>query len=180
MAQVPSDLYGYASQASSLTGLSTKVILAQWISENGWGVPSSNNFGNIRGASGAFNTYSSPAEGVTAYANFLKDNSNYVPVLATAGKSDAEQLAAIIASPWDEGHYANGLLTNVYNSIEGISAGAGGGGTGGGTGSTGTWSGSVAVSDSTSLKLFFTVLGGALVIMGLKVLTDVPITIEGE
>ena len=53
------------------------------------------------------------------------------------------------------------------------------GGSSGGSSSGGSSSGSVKANDSVSLKLFFTVLGGALVIMGLKVLTDVPIVIQG-
>ena len=181
MAYVPSDLAGYADQASSLTGLSTKVILAQWIAENGWATPKSYNFGNIM-VPGTQTTvkYSSGVEGAIGYADFLKNNSNYAGVLATVGQSDQAQMAAIVASPWDAGHYANGLLTAVYNSIEGISAGTGSGGSGGDSGGgSGGGSSKIKTSDSTSLKLFFTVLGGAMVILGLKILTDVPIQIGG-
>jgi len=175
MATVPSDLAGYAAQASGLTGLDTNVILAQWISENGWSVPATNNFGNIMVAgTNTLMTYSTPQAGVTAYANFLKDNSNYAGVLATAGQSPQAQLSAIASSPWDAGNYQGGtLLTSVYNSLTGASVST--------TPTTSsTTAGSTTVtSDTMVAKIFFIVLGGALLLMGFKVVTDVPIVMGG-
>jgi len=120
MATIPADLSLYATQASKQTGLNPLVILTQWIAENGWKVPKGYNFGNIMkpGGNHILETYATPEAGVTAYANFLKNNSNYKGILATAGKSDAVQLNAIIASPWEETHYNNGKnLIPVYNTV---------------------------------------------------------------
>jgi len=124
VATIPFELSNYATQASSLTGLNKSVILAQWISENGWKVPTGYNFGNImKPGTHTLETYSSGSAGVQAYANFLKNNSNYNGVMATAGSTPESQLKAIVASPWDAGHYGGdgSLLTNVYNSVTGAS-----------------------------------------------------------
>lgn len=119
-AVIPSDLAGYAAQAAQLTGLDSSVILSQWISENGWKVPGGYNFGNIMvPGTHTLKSYGSGSEGVQAYADFLKNNSNYVGVLETAGKTPEAQLRAIYTSPWDEGHYGGdgSRLVNVYNSV---------------------------------------------------------------
>lgn len=120
MSQVPYSLNQYAQQASSQTGLNPLVILSQWIAENGWTVPKNNNFGNIMvPGTHTLETYSTPAAGVQAYVNFLKQNSNYKGILATAGQPAQTQLYAIVSSPWDAGHYGgNGQnLFNVYNQV---------------------------------------------------------------
>jgi len=126
MYTIPSDLQTYANQAAGLTGLDPTVILAQWISENGWSTPSGYNFGNIMGSDGKPVVYSTPLAGVQAYADFLKQP-NYTGVMATAGKDPQTQMAAIINSPWDAGHYQNGqLLMSVWSDLTGTSVVSGG------------------------------------------------------
>lgn len=124
MAIIPNDLNNYASQASALTGLNPLVILSQWISENGWKVPTGYNFGNIM-SNGKPVVYANPEAGVSAYANLINTGSYYSGIRATVGKDAATQIGAIAASPWDAGHYGgNGsLLTNVYNTVSGSSIG---------------------------------------------------------
>lgn len=122
MPTIPADLENYASQAASLTGLDKNVILAQWISENGWATPAGYNFGNIM-SNGKPAIYSSPSAGVAAYANLINTGSYYSGVRASVGQDAQTQIQAIASSPWDAGHYGgNGsILANVYNSIMGAS-----------------------------------------------------------
>lgn len=170
MASIPGDLAGAASQASSLTGLNSNVILAQWIAENGYTVPKNNNFGNIMiPGTNTVQTYPTIAAGVAAYANFLKNNSNYAGIMSSAGGTPTNQLAAIIASPWDEGHYGGdgSNLTNVYNSITGGSVPVLGTGAATYTNGSATIPGTGTTSSSLTLKIFYLAIGGVLVAFGL-------------
>jgi hypothetical protein len=125
MATIPNDLNFYAIQAASQTGLDYKVILSQWIAENGWTTPKNFNFGNIMvPGTHTVETYSNGLAGVDAYVKFLQQ-SNYKGIMATAGGTPTAQMAAIVASPWDAGHYGGdgSSLVNVYNSVAGASLG---------------------------------------------------------
>lgn len=152
MTTVPAELDYYAQEASSATGLSKKVIEAQWIAENGWNVPQGYNFTNIRydsnysnsgfykgvvghPAQGQFVQYDNGDDGVGAYDLFL-DQPNYAGVRMASSGTDSQQMEAIARSPWDEGHYTasdpalgkwsgvyGGKLFAVYDSIDGVSSG---------------------------------------------------------
>jgi hypothetical protein len=181
MATIPSDLDQLATEASMLTGLDKNVILAQWVSENGWTVPTSNNFGNIRFASdannalwdgvvgtpnnGEFVKYQTPLDGVKAYATLINTDRNYTVIRASRGKSVSEQLQSIVLSPWDAGHYNGGsTLTDVYNSITHASIAPGGS-----TGKTGfSWTDPVG----SLTTLFWMILGLALILLGIYVMTN--------
>lgn len=190
MPSIPADLAGYAAQAASLTGLDKNVVLSQWISENGWTAPASNNFGNIRynpGANSAlwagivgnpqpgdFVTYQSPEAGLKAYAALINTDPNYTGIRASVGLPAKNQLDAIIFSPWDSGHYNGGkLLTGVYNSVTGANITPVAATPNTAPNPAGT------AQDSTLARAFFIILGGGLVLLGVKVMTDVPIIVGG-
>jgi hypothetical protein len=119
-----SQLVQDAQTAAQYTGVDANVILAQMVAENGWDVPSTNNFGNIeyyggQGQTGYFTgsngqkfaTYDTPDAGLAAYVNLI--NGNYGQI--AQAKGDTAQLQALQASPWDANHYAN--IDGVYNSV---------------------------------------------------------------
>lgn len=101
----------YADQAAAGTGLSAELFLAQWAIETGYASSFAGwyNLGNISrgGASNGFVSYTSYAQFVNAEILLLHDIP-YEGVLASAGKSIADQCKALGASPWDAGHYDNG------------------------------------------------------------------------
>ncbi|MHB1865553.1 MAG: hypothetical protein ACYCPS_05365 [Candidatus Saccharimonadales bacterium] len=137
-ATIPVDPYvlQLAQMASVICGLDTNVILAQWQAEQGvasvsdW--PGNNPAGMTagtsqadalaNGTSGGFLTFPTPAAGATAYADFYKYGSAYVDVRTAIPQGPVAQLLAIIASPWDGGHYHAGTsLIGAYNGITGQS-----------------------------------------------------------
>ena len=101
----------YADQVAAGTGLSAGLFLAQWAVETAYAsaFAGSYNLGNITrgGASNGFVNYGSYAQFVNAQILLLHDVP-YEGVLASAGKSLAEQCVALGSSPWDAGHYNNG------------------------------------------------------------------------
>jgi len=135
--QVDSYVMQLAQMASQICGLDVNVILAQWQCEEGissanW--PSNNPAGITPGnpnvdklATGVnaagFLIFPTPAAGAQAYALLIKTDPNYAGIRAAiqTGNPIAE-IQAIVASPWDSGHYMesgyNHLLT-AYNEITG-------------------------------------------------------------
>lgn len=108
--------YRFTAQEVSLgTGIDPMVLLAQWANETAWGsVVVGNNLGNIRCSPTTFCRYASLDEFARAcVATF--HNGFYSAVLAA--KTAADQLAAIVASPWDAGHYG-GTLAPYYTPLE--------------------------------------------------------------
>jgi hypothetical protein len=97
------------------TGIDNVVLLAQWANETAWGtVVVGNNLGNIRCSPTTFCRYATLDDFVTAcIATF--HNGYYNSVLA-ATTAEA-QLAALVASPWDSGHYG-GTLHPFYDPLE--------------------------------------------------------------
>lgn len=97
-----------AQTVSAGTGIDPYVLLAQWALETGWGESFAGqyNLGNIRSASGPFLNFASLAD-FAFVAIETWHNGFYLGVLASAGQSAADQIAAIGASPWDAGHYGS-------------------------------------------------------------------------
>src|SRR6267143_4017112 len=96
------------------TGIDNVVLLAQWANETAWGtVVVGNNLGNIRCSPTTFCRYATLDDFATAcIATF--HNGYYNAVLA-ATTAEA-QLAALVASPWDSGHYG-GTLHPFYDPL---------------------------------------------------------------
>ncbi len=118
-------------------GLDVNVILAQWQVEEGVGSanwPGNNPAGITPGnsavdalgtgatTSGGFVVFPTPAAGAQAYATMYNTDSNYANVRsAIQSQSPANELNAIIQSPWDAGHYSDGVsLYTAYNEITGL------------------------------------------------------------
>lgn len=125
-----------AQMAANLCGLDVHVILAQWQVEEGissanWpgnnpagitpGNPAVDRLSTGARTSGGFLVFPTPAAGAQAYATLYNTDPNYAGVRAAikTGNPIAE-LNAIIQSPWDAGHYDNGVsLYAAYNAIVG-------------------------------------------------------------
>lgn len=125
-----------AQMASDLCGLDRNVILAQWQVEEGVGSanwPGYNPAGITPGngavdalgtgalTSGGFVVFPTPAAGAKGYATLYNTDSSYGAVRAAIKTGNpTNQLNAIIQSPWDAGHYQNGVsLYAAYSSITG-------------------------------------------------------------
>ena len=118
-----------AQYAASQTGINPNVVLTQFVQENGYTPPSTNNFGNISyfggpGQKGYFTssggtkiaTYATPQAGLNAYDTLM--NTQYAQV-AKAG-SPAAELTALQNSPYDAAHYPS--IFNTYKSVTGQTA----------------------------------------------------------
>ena len=112
-----------AQEVHASTGIDPVCLLAQWANETAWGsawAGAPNNLGNIRCSPTSFCQYSTLNEFATA-ASVVWHQSDFIntqyphgfePFRATAAASDpAGALQAIIASPWDAGHYGGSLAT---------------------------------------------------------------------
>lgn len=121
--QIPAWEVKLAQQAAAQTGLDPTVILAQWIAENGWQWPASNNPGNITYYGGPgqvgyfvakngqrFAKYATPQAGVSAYIQLM--NSQYPQVEQSGAQAE---IKALQQSAWDAGHYPQ--LPAVYQSV---------------------------------------------------------------
>lgn len=112
----------FASALAAATGLSPTVTAAWVRAENNGGGP--NNWLNVSAGSGGkgysgvaeiagkgqFAGFSSPASALTETAYWINQMSNYAGIKSAAGGSPQSQIDAIMASPWDAGHYSNGSL----------------------------------------------------------------------
>jgi hypothetical protein len=113
------------------------VILAQWDIEEGVGSanwPGNNPAGITPGngavdalgtgatTSGGFVVFPTPAAGAQAYATLYNTDPNYAGVRAAIKTgSPTNELNAIIQSPWDAGHYNDGVsLYAAYSSVKGV------------------------------------------------------------
>jgi hypothetical protein len=104
-----------ANLVSAGTGIDPLVLLAQWANETAWGsVVVGNNLGNIRCSPTNFCQYTTLRDFIDACIACWH-NGYYGAVLAAVGP--AAQLAAIVASPWDSGHYG-GSLQPFYSQLE--------------------------------------------------------------
>lgn len=127
-----------AQMVSNSTGLNVDVVLAQWQVEEGIGNayawPGNNPAGISPGnsavdalsnglTSGGFLAFPTPAAGAQAYATLYNTDSNYAGVrTAIATGSPSAELNAIIQSPWDGGHYQDGVtLYAAYSLVTGQS-----------------------------------------------------------
>lgn len=101
----------WAQAASSATGWNASLILAQWANETAWGTAYSepNNPGNIGVYSGGPHySWSTMADGVAAYINYI-NTSPYLAHVAAAGKDNyASQAYQLGISGWASGQYNNG------------------------------------------------------------------------
>lgn len=127
-----------AQMAANSTGLQVDVVLAQWQAEEGLGNayawPGYNPAGLTAGnpavdalsngtTSGGFLAFPTPAAGAQAYATLINTDPNYAGIRAAVqtGSASAE-LNAIIQSPWDAGHYQDGVaLYAAYSAVTGQS-----------------------------------------------------------
>jgi hypothetical protein len=94
------------------TGIDAYVLLAQWANETDWGnVVIGNNLANIRCSPTTFCQYATLEDFAQAcIATF--HNGYYGAVLAAT--TPVAQLAAIVASPWDSGHYGGSLAAFYF------------------------------------------------------------------
>lgn len=109
------DAYLHTAQlVTAGTGINAYVLLAQWANETDWGnVVVGNNLGNIRCSPTTFCQFATLEDfAQTCIATF--HNGYYAAVLAAV--TPAEQLAAIVASPWDAHHYG-GSLAAFYTQL---------------------------------------------------------------
>jgi hypothetical protein len=106
---------GCADEVSAGTGIDPIALLAQWANETAWGqAVFGNNLGNIRCSPSTFCRYPTLDDfALAAIAVF--HNGLYEPVLAA--DNAISQLEAIVASPWDSGHYG-GSLDAYYTPLE--------------------------------------------------------------
>lgn len=133
--KIPREMISLAVYAESKTGLYWKVILAQWIAENGWKMPKNNNFGNIiyfggnrvgvyKGMVGKNRAgdviYAKPLDGVEAYITLINEGEAFEEIRKGIrnGASPQEQLELIIRSKWCETNYRKGrYLRQVYRDV---------------------------------------------------------------
>ncbi len=125
-----------AQLASNACGLDVNVILSQWQVEEGVGSanwPGNNPAGITPGnsavdalgtgatTSGGFVVFPTPAAGAQGYATLYNTDPSYASVRAAIKTgSPTNELNAIIQSPWDAGHYKDGVSLYVaYNEITG-------------------------------------------------------------
>jgi cell wall-associated NlpC family hydrolase len=121
----------FVSTLSQLSGLDPHVVSAWTLAEESGGAAAQRaasgnmnwlNYSAGTGPGGRFDhpEWKTPEQAATAIAKELKTSSFYKGIAATAGKSPAEQLAAISASPWDVAHYkVSGGLTGTYKLVSG-------------------------------------------------------------
>jgi hypothetical protein len=97
------DQQRFASQVAAGTGLSP-VVVRSWIgAESGWGVTKpTHNYLNI----GPGRAYPSVDDAALATVHLLNSSSNYAGIRAAVARGPEAQVSAIVASPWDAGHYA--------------------------------------------------------------------------
>lgn len=99
---------GYGAELAAQTGLNPQFIAAWLLSEESGSAAGSfakggsNNWLNI----GPGRKYKTTKEGADAAARLLKTSSAYSGILGA--KSVGGQIAALVASPWDAGHYRGG------------------------------------------------------------------------
>lgn len=122
-----------AESLAQQTGLDLNVIRAWIAHESAWGRSPSGayNFLNLKNARGGWAEFASPSAAAAAYAAQLRRAPGwYGGILHSAGASPQEQISAIAASPWDEGHYGGRggpNLAATYRSVTAAYGGAGGG-----------------------------------------------------
>ena len=105
-------------------------ILSQWAQETGWGTSSAaindNNYAGIKCFSGCvcggtYCKFASPTDFATAYAKFMttQDTQGYYSGVVSALKtgSVSQILAALSASPWDQGNYASADWTSISGAV---------------------------------------------------------------
>lgn len=103
------------------TGLSGDVVTAWIAAESGWNTSKpSHNYLNV----GPGRRYASPERAAASVAGIIGSDPRYAGVDRSATKGPFTQVAAIVASPWDAGHYAKDgqvgrKLTDVYDQLTG-------------------------------------------------------------
>ncbi len=116
----------HAETASSQTSLPVSYILGQWGFETGWGTGGGlcsgcNNPGNLAGSGtcqcGGVGTYSTLADGVTAYINAMNENYGFVQyAYSNFGMKEACQAVGAGCEPesgWASDLYAGGRYNGV-------------------------------------------------------------------
>lgn len=116
------DAETFAHLVADGIGYDPNVIRAMVQQEGNFkGATGSFNFLNMKGTDGKWQSFSSVSEAAAAaIKNF--GTKLYANVAAAKGAAPAVQIAAIAASPWDEGHYGGAggpNLLRTYNSISG-------------------------------------------------------------
>ncbi|SRR5258708_5386283 len=110
----------FVSTLSQQSGLNPNVVAA-WVTAESGGATSTrgtNNFLNFGHPNEP--SFPTPQAGAISTYMWMVGNSNYKGILSSASSTPANQLQAIINSPWDSSHYNNGAnLLKDYSSVGG-------------------------------------------------------------
>lgn len=113
------DQLAYRRAFVAATGMAPVVVTA-WIgAESGWNVTKTDhNYLNV----GPGEDYDSTAAAAARAAGLVNRSDNYAGIRDAIATGDPDaQVAAIVASPWEETNYANGVLQRVYATLSGSS-----------------------------------------------------------
>lgn len=122
LGQLSPDQVRFRDQMVARTGLAGDVVTA-WIgAESGWNTTKpGHNYLNV----GPGRRYTSPEQAAASSAGIIVSDPRYAGVAKAAQQGPYTQVAAIVASPWDAGHYtpkdgpAGSKLTKVYDQLTG-------------------------------------------------------------
>ncbi|HXJ62439.1 MAG TPA: hypothetical protein VNN79_01680 [Actinomycetota bacterium] len=113
----------FAARLAAMTGLDPRVTAAwvraennggglhNWLnvsSDGGKSYSGAPTIANVKGA--RFSAFPNLGAALSETAYWINSMSNFAGIKGSAGKSPAAQIAAIMASPWDQAHYSNGSL----------------------------------------------------------------------
>lgn len=107
----------FASGVSAGTGIDRNVLTAWVAQESGWNKTKTGfNYLNI----GPGRKYASVSEAIKATVSLLKSKT-YQGIQSATGKGPQAQISAIVASPWDAGHYGaaqgENRLADTYSTV---------------------------------------------------------------
>jgi hypothetical protein len=120
--QLSSDQARFAQRVAAGTGLHPTVVTAWVGAESGWGVTKpTHNYLNVRNVgAGGFAAYESVDQAADRVIGLIRNSRYYEGVRGAIPRGPVPQVQAIIASPWDAGHYsrpAGNLLERTFAGV---------------------------------------------------------------